>query len=132
MYFYFVYASVGLDVILAPSLTVYYDVDAVSGDGYYASFSIGHDFDLGFATLSIGTAVGYASEDFVDYYYNDSNTADDGFTDIASTISLGFDVTENFSISPFITHSILVDAGDDAAGDDNEEVFGGVFASYSF
>ena len=123
-----VYASVGLDVILAPSVTVYYDVDAAEGDAFYVSTGIGHDFDLGFSTLSLGGAIGWVNSDGGEWLYGSG----DGFTDVAVTASLGFDLTENLSISPFVSYTALIEDAKDANGNDNEEIFGGVNLSFSF
>ena len=127
-----IYASLGFDVILAPSVTVYYDVEEAPGDAVYASFAVGHDFDLDFTTLSIGAALGYANSDAAAFTYG---ADDDGFTDYAITASVSFDLTESISVSPFITYTALLDSAKDAVnaeGDDSEQVFGGVNFSMSF
>ncbi|WDE97863.1 TorF family putative porin [Lentisphaera profundi] len=123
-----VYASVALDVILAPSVTVYYDVEEADGDAIYVSTGIGHDFDLGFSTLSVGGAIGWANSDGGDFLYGSG----DGFTDVAATVSLNFDLTESLSMSPFVSYTALIEDAKDANGNDNEEIFGGINLSYSF
>ena len=124
-----VYVSAGLDVILAPSVTVYYDLDADPG-AVYTSFGVGHDFDLGFSTLSLSGTLGYANSAMAELYYN---TDEAGFTDIGVTASLGFDLTESLNLSPYIMYTqLLEDAKDDRVADDDYEVVGGVNLSFSF
>lgn len=125
-----VYASIGVDVILAPSLTVYYDVEEADGDAIYASFGIGHDFDLGFSTLSLSGAAGYTNGDGGNWLYGEGTG--EGFTDLSATASLNYDLTENLSISPFISYTVLVEDAKDSNGNDNEEIFGGINLSFSF
>jgi uncharacterized protein (TIGR02001 family) len=124
-----IYASIGLDTILAPSLTVYYDVDAADGDAIYASFGVGHDFDLDFTTLSISGAIGYVNEDGGAWLYGSD---DSGFTDVALSASVSFNLNESISVSPFISYTALIEDAKDAQGGDNEEIFGGVNFSMSF
>ena len=127
-----IYASLGLGIILSPSVTVYYDVDNTNST--YVSFGAGHDFELEAlnTTLSIGGALGYASAGNGENFNADaSGDFDGGFTDFALTASLSFDITESLSISPFVTVSTLLD--DARVGNDNDDaVFAGVSASYTF
>ena len=123
-----VYASLGLGVILSPSVTVYYDVD--NANAAYVSLGAGHDIELEAlnTTLSIGAALGIASEGNTE---NFGDSFDGGLTDFAVTASVSFDITESLSISPFVTvTTLLEDARIDNAEDDN--IFAGVSASYSF
>ncbi len=52
-----VYLAAGLDVLLSPSLAVYYDFD--EGDGVYYEFGLEHGFSLGKPTLTLAGSVGY-------------------------------------------------------------------------
>ena len=122
-----IYASVGLNTILSPSIAVYYEVDDVNAA--YVSFGAGHDFEIEAlnTTLSVGGTLGYASggqsENFGDKF-------DGGLTDAALTASLLFEITESLSLSPFVTATTLLD--DARNQDDNDNIFVGVTASYSF
>ena len=122
-----VYASVGLNIILSPSVTAYYEVDSVNAA--YISFGLGQDFEIEAlnTTLSIGGALGYAgggnSENFGDDF-------DGGFTDASLTASVTFDITESLRISPFITGTELIDDARNQKEDEN--IFAGVNASYTF
>ena len=52
-----VYLALGLDVLLSPSLAVYYDF--AEGDGVYYEFGLERGFSLGKPTLTLGGSVGY-------------------------------------------------------------------------
>jgi len=124
-----IYVSAGLDVILAPSVTVYYDVEEADGDSIYVSTAIGHDFDLDFTTLSLGAAIGYTNGDGGNFLYGDG--AGSGFSDASISASVSFDLTESISVSPFITWTTLLEDAKDVNGND-DEIFGGVNFSMSF
>ena len=122
-----IYASVGVNMILSPSVTVYHDVDNVSST--YISLGAGHDFEIEAlnTTLSIGGTLGHAGSGS-DTTYGDK--FDGGLTDAALTASLLFDITESLSLSPFITVTTLLD--DARNNDDNDNIFAGVNLSYTF
>lgn len=77
------YASLGVDNVLAPSLTVYYDFGAI--DDYYAAVAIGPEFPLSEAenapTLGLSASVGFSG---------DSYGGAAGFNDLTVGASLGF------------------------------------------
>ena len=125
-----VYASVGLNIILNPSVTAYYDFDNVNGA--YISFGAGHDFEIEAlnTTLSLGGALGYANSGQSGNFGDDF---DGGFTDAALTASLLFDITESLSISPFVTATTLLDdARNDVNNNGNDSIYAGVSLSYTF
>ena len=127
-----IYASLGLGIILSPSVTVYYDVDNTNAT--YVSFGAGHDIELEAlnTTLSLGAALGYASAGNGENFNADNaGDFDGGFTDFAVTASVSFDITESLSISPFVTVTTLMDDAR-TGNDEDDNIFAGVSASYSF
>jgi Bacterial protein of unknown function (Gcw_chp) len=99
-----VYGSVGFDVPLAPELTVYYDVDKVSGA--YVEGGVSHSLALGEShTLDLGGLVGVSlgqgfSEDDESF-----NFEDDGVTH--ADFSAGVPLTAGaFSITPVLHFQI--------------------------
>jgi len=123
------YVSASYDVLLAPSLTVYYDYEDV--DGFYVDFAIGHSFDLGVAgmSLDLGANIGWADEDMASFYYGASNS---GFTNWGASVALNIPVGDNFTITPSIAYySLLGDAEEDSALEDDDFVFG-VNVNFSF
>lgn len=120
------------DVLLAPTLTLYYDFDEV--DGYYANFSLGHDISLtDNLTLSLGTSIGFGDEDYNDVYFG---VDDSGESDLVVSAGLGYTVNDNFSIGCSLAYSELLDndieeAADTGYGDSDKLVFG-INATFTF
>ena len=119
-----VYYTVGFDTILAPSITIYRDIDEF--DGWYVNLGIGHSIPVSDdLALDISAAIGYA-----DY---------DGYSELHDgniSASMTFAVNDSFSITPSLayTFGLSSDARDeleDADGDSAHFVGGATF-SYSF
>ena len=129
-----IYISGSFDVLLQPSLTVSYDFNAL--DAFYANFGIGHSFaftdSLG---LDLSSSIGYGDSD-----YNSGNfgSADSAFVDFNVGISMPYKATENISIIPMLTLTTLLDSNirdsieNNAYGNDDTYVYGGVNVSFSF
>lgn len=135
-----IYLSLGVDVILGPAITVYYDFDA--GDGAFIVASIGHSFELPKKlAIDIGASVSYNAtntvmgtdadgEEFSDFYNADIST------------SLTVPITDAISFAPMVAYSIPLsdDAEDvlegvalDVTGEAEADiVYGGVNLSLSF
>lgn len=128
------YGKIGLDVPLAPSLAVYYDLDKVKG--LYLEGSVSHGIPLGATTLNLGALAGYNSgqepsaDDFT------ANFADAGFTHL--DLSASVDIAAGpLSISPALHFQVN---GDDATKftnfdpdnlDEDFKIWGGVTISWS-
>lgn len=136
-----VFASAGADVLLSPSLTVYYDLDEV--DGGYLAFALGHGVPLSpAASLEFAATLGYGTGDYVAGYFPFSATpdkaqtgADAGPTDFQATASLPYRPLDIVTISPSLTYTTLLgDAQDDVeeAGGDKDAVIVGITAGLSF
>ena len=121
-----IYATLSYDVLLAPSLTLYYDIDDFSGD-WYANFSIGHSFAVTeSASLDLGLAVGYSDNDT----YNE-------FHDGLISASMSFPVGKYVSITPELYYSFALSdeaetAIESGPSADDSFVYGGVSVSFSF
>ena len=121
------YATFSYDVILAPSLTIYYDIDDFSGD-WYANLGIGHSFSLTeTVSLDLGLSVGYSDNDT----YN-------AFQDGLLSASISFPVGKYVSITPELYYSFALSSDAEnaimnpAMSNDDSFVYGGVSASFSF
>ena len=132
------YATASYDTILSPSLTIYYDTDSFAGD-WYANFSIGHSFAVTeAANLDLGLALGYYSIDGGDPTDgSDYSELHDGVL----SASMSFPVGKYMTITPELYWSFALSskAKDfykfwnlDANGNDDNFVYGGVSASFSF
>jgi hypothetical protein len=129
------YASVGMDTILSPSLTVYQDVD--EADGTYASFSVGHEIadavsfsETAGLDIALTASLGYGSSNYNDFYYSGVDSS--GFTDVMMGISFPIRITENFVLTPAVNYSELLDSDIRDSMSDDSNVWGGLTASYSF
>jgi hypothetical protein len=128
-----IYGTVGFDVPFAPELSIYYDIDKVSGA--YVEGGVSHSVPLGEShTLDLGGLVGLSlgqgfSEDDASF-----NFADDGLTHL--DFSAGVPLTAGiFSITPLLHLQI---SADDATkfhsptGDGSDfKVWGGVSIGWS-
>lgn len=131
-----IYVTVGYDVILSPSLTVYLDFD--EGDGAFIVASVSHTFELPRKmSADVGASISYdadntvmgqdADGDDVSAFYNGDISA-----------SLTIPVTDAVSVGPMIAYSFPLssDAEDaiEAISDDGDShiVYGGLNVSLSF
>jgi len=133
------YGTLSLDVLLAPSLTVYYDTDNFQGD-WYALLAIGHSFELAESiSLDLGFSAGY-------YFINDGIAPGDDYSELHDGVlsaSVSFPVGKYVTITPELYYSFplsseaedfYIASNFDAAdgGDDDSYVYGGISASFSF
>jgi hypothetical protein len=118
------------DVILAPSVTAYFDVtDVDNNPDYYVSLAVSHGLGevAGFA-VELAASLGYAGDDFAVAY----GGTDGGLFDVNVTASASKQLTDNVSVSGVITY---VTSGDDDALTDamnDTDVLGGVSAAVTF
>ncbi len=93
-----VYVGGALDILLSPSVTVYYDFD--QGDGVYYELGLGHGFSLAGAELQLAGSVGY----------NDGQWGyDSSFS--AGVLSVGLDVplTSRLALGASAAASLALD-----------------------
>ena len=130
-----VYASVGIDCLLAPSLTVYYDFDEVKG--FYANLGIGHTFELTESLgLSVSAALGWGDQNYFEGYFSDWTNPEARLADYNLSASLDYAVTDKLGISLIVAYSDFIcnevrDAIEDNGGEAGN-FYGGVSVSYSF
>jgi hypothetical protein len=131
-----VYVTVGYDVILSPSLTVYLDFD--EGDGAFIVASVGHTFELPRKlSVDVGASVSYDAGNSVmgtDSDGDDINAFYNG--DISASLTIP--VTDVITAGPMIAYSFPLsnDAEDaiEAISDDGDShiIYGGINVSLSF
>ncbi len=135
-----VYVSAGFDMVLNPSLTLYYDFD--EGDGAFLVASIGHSIEFGYTTLDLGAS---ASVNFNNEVMGVDEDGDE-FTGIYNgevSAALNIPVDDNVTLTPRLAYTFA--AGDDAkdaieainggggiATDETDFLYGGVGLSISF
>lgn len=122
------YGTLSYDVILAPSFTIYYDTDSFPG-AWYANLAFSHSFMIAEKySLDLGLAFGYL----------DNNDGYAEFHDGNLSASMSFPVGKYIAITPEIYWSfpLTSEAGDEiqaaSFSDDDNFVYGGVSASFSF
>ena len=122
------YLSLGADVLLAPTFTVYREMAYYPG--WYMNLGISHSFELTDSgiSLDLGGSLGYIDVDGDSGYFNDA------------LVSLGFTIPfcDYFSVSPMVAYSVYLSrkAYDNlqAGSLDGkaEHIFGGVTLSVAF
>ena len=115
---YEAYAGVTLtDILIQPSLTIYYDFDEV--EGFYANLAGAYEVPIDEYTLCLGAGIGY---------FNGYGMIDDGLGDIDLSASMAFDLSEMFTLTPEV-HYVIVD---EATINSEDEFWFGVTAGASF
>jgi len=129
-----IYASLGFDVVTAPALTVYRDVDNVNGT--YINFGLGHSLELTeVAALDLGASIGWADSSYNKAYFGDE--ADKaGFNDLNLSVGVSYAVTEEITMGVAGTYTRLMeskvrDAGEAAYGY-KDHYYGGLSMAYAF
>ncbi len=120
-----VYFSLGFEVPLSPSVTVYYDFDEI--DDFYATFDVGWENEVEGTPWSygLGLLVGYAGEDFAAV----AGGIDAGFFNGEVSASLTYSA-ESWSAGGFVAYTDSLD--DDVLPDQPVDLHGGVVFSLSF
>lgn len=123
-----IYGTLSYNVITAPTLALYYDIDDFSG-AWYANLGFSHSFMIGEKySLDLGLAFGYLDDGDSYNEFHDGNLS----------ASMSFPVGKYFAITPEIYWSFPLSgtSGDliESASISNNDnfVYGGVSASFSF
>jgi hypothetical protein len=106
------YAGVTLDAPLAPSATLYVDVDETGADGgttgLYLKLGASHSFPVGhrvIPSVDLSGWLGVANSGFGSYYYGASEA---GPHDVNLTVAVPFRISERWSASPCIAYTGLL------------------------
>ncbi len=106
------YAGVTFDALLAPSATLYVDVDETGADGgttgLYLKLGASHSFPVGhrvFRSVDLSGSLGFANSGFGTYYYGASEA---GPHDVNLTVAVPFRLSERWSASACIAYSGLL------------------------
>ena len=137
-----IYASVGLDVLLSPTLTVYREISHLPG--WYFNFGISHSFDLPKEiTLDLGGSVGYYHSDDDDFVEVDDNlnpTTEKyrNFHDGLISVGLTVPFAKFLTFSPMIAYSFPLTGQADnllkaaSFSNDSDYIYGGATLSVAF
>ncbi len=127
-----VFIAMGLDVMLSPTLTLYYDVDEVNG--FYGNFELGHEIALTEQlALGLSASIGMGGRDYNDYYFGKKSIA---LNDLNLSAGLAYAFTEDLSASAAIRYTTLLDGsirdGGSEIYDNEDRIYGNISAAYSF
>lgn len=130
------YGSIGYDITLSPTLTVFYDTDEAGG--VYANLGLGYSLPLPdvaevSSSLDLSGSIAYATRDWNAFYYGVDDSA---FVDMILTATLSVPVDDHISVGPFVSYSFLVDSklenAVEASGSNDDPVFYGANLSITF
>jgi hypothetical protein len=100
-----IYGSVGFDVLLSPSVTVYKDIKEIGG--WYINAGIGHSIPLGdMLALDLSASLGWGDNKYNRGYWSG---ASGGLNDLALTAALPLDVGGGVSVVPSIGYVTIVE-----------------------
>lgn len=136
-----VYAGLGLDIPLSPTLTMYRDVDEI--DGTYLALSVSHSIETIFELspdmpvgMNLSASTGWGSENYNKGYWGVNSSK---MNDL--TLSVGFPVVMgNWTITPSVSYVTLLSSGvrasdwykTNSGNNDSDYVFTGITLSTSF
>ena len=130
------YLSVGYDLLLSPTLTIYYDFD--EGNGAFIVASIGHSFDLGKdIPLEVGASASYNINNKVMGLDKDGDDFSNFYNaELSSSVSIP--ITKVLSVTPKVAYSFPLsndaeDAISSISDDGDKDIFyGGINLTLSF
>jgi hypothetical protein len=115
----FVIYSLG-DVLLSPTLSVYYDFK--EADGFYGSLGISHGIALTDALeLGLSASIGGATSDWGDFYYGEA----EGLTDASVGASLPIALSDTLTLTPGVTYTVLLEDAEDAVDASGDSLYFG-------
>ena len=129
-----VYGTLGLDVPLSPTLTVYYDCD--EADGWYGKFALSHKFESVVSisetcsmSCEVSASVAYADADYNAFYFG---VADSAFVDALVGISFPVAIGGHVTITPSANYSNILDDKLAAAAGKESNFWTGLSLTFSF
>lgn len=118
------FASAGLDVILAPTVSVYYDIDEVKGA--YVNAGIGHSYAATDAlSLDAGLSLGWGSSKYNGVYFGEESSK---LNDVNVSLGASYALTEGLSVGAKVAYVYLLDS---TIRDNAEELYGHKDSTYA-
>jgi uncharacterized protein (TIGR02001 family) len=126
------YVRAGYDTLLAPTLTVYRDIDAFPG--YYINLGFSHSINLiEEISLDLSGGLGYYISCDDDIVQAGTDKKYDGLQDGLISAGLTIPVAKYLTISPSMSYSFaLTDEAVDSLGISESNLYGGVVLSLEF
>jgi hypothetical protein len=126
-----IYVSAGYDTLLAPTFTIYRDIDGFPG--YYINFGLSRSINVTEEiSLDLSGGLGYYISCNDEYMEADTDNRYKGLQDGLLTAGLTIPINEHLTISPNLSYSFaLSDKAEDSLGV-SSNIFGGVVLSFAF
>ncbi len=131
------YAGIGLDNILSPTATLYYDFD--EADGFYASFGVSHAVDITcmditdgmVKALDLSATLGYGDSNYNSEYWAEST---DSMNDLVITAAIPVELCQAASLITSCSYVSLLDGSikNGTAGQKGDYLYAGVGLAVSF
>lgn len=134
------------DILLAPSIKLFYDIDEVQD--FYAQVAIGHSLDLvaDKLTLDVGVSLGFGGADYNEYYFSFSPAEGEegdaivndsaAMNDLNLSAGLTYACSDTLSLAGNVQYVTLLDSdiedGAEAVYGEKDAVYGSVTLSRSF
>jgi len=129
-----IYGGLSFDGPLAPSATLYIDIDETGesgSNGVYFLLSGGHSIPIDnevFSALDLSASLAFVNKGFSDFYYGAAKT---GAHDLNLTVSLPITLSDDVSASAFVSYSSLLGGFRDYQFKDPREVLLGTAGTAS-
>jgi len=126
------YVKGAFKALLEPTVELYYDVDKV--EGWYGRVSATYTQPQDSQEWKLRGSVGFASEEFCNYYFGSRRPLIDSFSfcDLEVKLFTTFGVGSKFGVTPFVAFSYLLDSELRDAHNNDGEFFGGLNISWTF
>ena len=132
------YATVAIDVLLSPSMTIYRDIDNLPG--WYVTLGVSHSFALNDdLSLDLGGEIGYLSADDKGSYSDTNGGSYSEFHNGLLSASMSYAFARYFTVTPELYYSFPLNneakeqiKGYSTMSDDTEFIYGGVTVGMSF
>ncbi|MCP4453207.1 MAG: hypothetical protein GY809_17230 [Planctomycetes bacterium] len=132
-----VYAGLGFECLLNPTVTLYYDID--DADGFYGNAGVSHSLDIseyGIAedminSVDFAASLGVADKSYNKYYWGKSVNATNDFV---MSATLPVELCSNATLNATCSYVSLLDGSikGGAAGQNSSYVYGGIGLAVSF
>jgi hypothetical protein len=124
-----VFASATFNVLLSPTIAVYYDIDQVNGA--YANASVAYSVPLvkDSVNADLGASVGYGDSSYISGCFADAGAS---LVDFVLSCKVPLKVSERVSITPQISYMTVIDNDLRECTEYSEALYGGVALTVNF
>ncbi len=132
-----IYAGIGLDTMLSPTATLYYDVDEIGG--FYASFGVSHAIDISeyglledmINSVELAGSLGYADRNYNNDYWGESV---DALNDLVISATIPVELCSNSTLNASCSYVSLLDGSikGNATSQKSSYLYAGIGLACSF